>query len=535
MVHVAGKVLLGLGLMFTGVQMLSSGLRYLGSRQFRMLTTRFVSSRTRAITFGLGSGALMQSTSAALVILAGLICAGLVSVPQAIAILTGFSVGNCLLVFVVSLNVAVAVMFVVGLCGITMYLTKDDKIRNYLAVGLGLGLIFFGIEVMVSGVKPLQKEAWFAGAMAFSRHYSILSVSAGMVLGFIAQSSTAVALVAIGLAKDSILDASQTFLFMYGAAIGSTLFKALLGKAFGGTSRQLVRFVNLFNFFGAAVFILLYYVEVYLHVPLVMALLNALKMDPERQAASAFLLFNVVSAVFFTAVNGPLVRWLARTLPPTEEENLSQPKYLREFEVQEPESALELIRLEQVREMEQITAFISTVEGQYAGLTLQARYEAFKALSDEVTSLLSEIAAMQMRQQTADQLAYLHARQTILGQLADSTVAGVQMIVKARAVPSLAMLSDSCMESIDFLLLIAAEAEGSNSPDQTRMILELSSDNGPTMEQLRKAYMDGDKIATAGGVLTSAEHKECLLDLMMHVEKIVWLLSRLFSLERWEA
>ncbi len=202
--------------------MLSSGLKYLGGRQFRMLAARFVSSRPRAIIFGLGSGALVQSTSASLVILVSLICTSLIDVRQAIAILTGFSVGNCLLVFIVSLDVAMAVMFVVGLCGITMYLTKDDKIRNYLIVGLGL--VFFGIETMVSGVKPLQKEAWFAGSMAFSRNHSVLSVSAGIVLGFIAQSSTAVALVAIGLAKDSILSASQTFLFMYGAAIGSTLF-----------------------------------------------------------------------------------------------------------------------------------------------------------------------------------------------------------------------------------------------------------------------------------------------------------------------
>jgi phosphate:Na+ symporter len=532
MIEVVGKILLGLGLMFTGVQMLSSGLKYLGSRQFRMLATRFVSSRTRAITFGLGSGALIQSTSAALVILASLICTGLINVEQAIAILTGFSVGNCLLVFVVSLNIAMGVMFVVGLCGIAMYLSKDDKLRNYLAIGLGLGLIFFGIEIMVAGVKPLQKEAWFAGAMAFSRHYSGLSVAAGVVLGFISQSSTAVALVAIGLAKNRILDGPQTFLFIYGAAIGSTMLKVVLGKAFGGTSRQLVRFVNLFNIFGAAVFILLYYIEVHLHVPLIMALLNALKVDLDHQAAWAFLLFNLTSAIFFTAVNRPLVRWLAKTLPPSEEEDLAQPKYLHEFGLQEPESALELIRLEQARELEQIAALISTAGREYAGLALNARHDAFRTLAEEVTSSSLEVAAVQMQQQTANRLAYLYARQALLDQLAESTAAGAQVIAKARAVPCLETLSDSCMESVDFLLLLAVEAEGSNLPDHTNMLLELASSNGPTMERLRKAYMDGDKIEGAGAALSSPEDKACLLDLMMRVEKIIWLLSRLLSLKQ---
>lgn len=532
MVLVVGKVILGLGLMFTGVHMLSSGLKYLGSRQFRMLATRFVSSRPRAITFGLGSGALIQSTSAALMILVSLIRTGLIDVSQAIAVLTGFSVGNCLLVFIVSLDISVGVMFVVGLCGITMYLSKDDRLRTYFAVGLGLGLIFFGIEIMVSGVKPLQKEAWFAAAMAFSRHYSMLSIVAGTALGFIAQSSTAVALVAIGLAKDDILDGPQTFLFMYGATMGSTLFKVLLGQAFGGTARQLVRFVNLFNFFGAAVFILLYYVEVYLNVPLVMALLNAFRIELDHQAAWIFLLFNVTSAAFFTVINRPLIGWLVKTIPPTQEESLSYPKYIREFRPQEPESALELIRLEQAHELDQIAAFVSTTDRHYAGLALPARFDAFRTLSKEVASFLSEVAAMPMHSQTANNLAYLHGRQILLDQFADSTAAGVQTILKARALPSLETLSDSCMESIDFLLNLAVEAEGSNSPEQTRTLLQLSSANGPTMEQLSKAYLNRDGLSPIGDATTSPEEKRCFLDLMMGTEKIVWLLGRLFSLER---
>jgi Na+/phosphate symporter len=66
-------------------------------------------------------------------------------------------------------------------------------------------------------------------------------------LGFIAQSSTAVALVAIGLAKATILTGPQTFLFMYGAAIGSTLFKAMLGQGFRGTSQQLTLTIKRFR------------------------------------------------------------------------------------------------------------------------------------------------------------------------------------------------------------------------------------------------------------------------------------------------
>lgn len=523
MIEIIGKIVLGLGLMFTGIHLLSSALKQMGSWQFRMLATRFVSSRSRAVVFGLGSGVVMQSTSAALVILASLISAGILNVPQAIAILSGFSVGNCVLLFIVSLNIAVGVMFIVGLCGIAMYLTKDERYRTYLLIGLGLGLIFFGIEMMAAGVKPLQQEAWFTGAMEFSRNYSLLSIMAGMVLGFIAQSSTAVALVAIGLARENILTGPQTFLFMYGAAIGSTMFKVMLGQAFRGTSRQLIRFVNMFNIFGATVFILLYYIEAYLHVPLVMALLNSFRLDLVHQAAWVFLLFNLTSAVFFIAINGPLARWLAKSLPASEEEGLSQPKYLSDLQPEDPDTGLELIRLEQTRELEQIAAFVSTARDNYDGADLSSRHEAFKSLARQVAASTAEVATMPMHHKTAIDYAYFQTRQALLDQLADSTVSGVIYIMQTRAYPLLKGLSDACMESIDFLLNFAAETEKTNAPEEVRIFLDLSASNGPSMEKLRKAYMDSD-------LLGSADKKGCVLDLTMMTERIIWFLNRLVSL-----
>ena len=522
MLEILSKVLLGLGLMFTGVQMLSTGLKQMGSRHFRMFAAQSVSSRGLAVVFGLGSGVVMQSTSAALMILASLISAGILNVPQAIAILTGFSVGNCVLLFIVSMNIAVGVMFLVGVCGIAMFMAKDERYLIYFRVGLGLGLIFFGNLMMSAGVKPLQEEAWFTGAMEFSRNYSLLSIIAGVALGFIVQSSTAVALVAIGLARVNILSAPQTFLFMYGAAIGSTMFKVMLGQAFRGKSRQLVRFVNLFNVFGASLFILLYYLEVKLHIPLIMALLNYFKLDLVHQAAWVFLLFNLTSAIFFILINGPLTGWLAKMLPPSEEEDLSHPKYLSEFQAQDPDTGLEMIRLEQTRELEQIASFIATARKEYEGPTLPMRHEAFKSLAGQVAVSSANVAAMPMLHQTTREYAFVQTRQTLLDQLADTTASGVKIFISAREYPSLKELSSACMESIEFLLNFAAEIEKTKDKVDIQLFLELSSSNGPSMEKLRKAYIDNDKL---GSVCS----KGCLLDLTMETEKIFWLLNCLLS------
>lgn len=523
MFEITGNILLGLGLMFTGVQQLSTGLKQLSSRGFRKIATRFVSSRSKALLFGVGSGVVMQSTSAALMILGSLITAGLLNVSQAIGILTGFSVGNTILLFFVTLPIETAVSFVVGVCGIALYFSKNDQYRNTFLIGMGLGLIFFGIETMTAGVKPLRQEEWFTGAMTFSINYPFLSIVAGAMLGFIAQSSTAVALVAIGLAKANILTGPQTFLFMYGAAIGSTLFKFLLGQGFRGTSQQLVRFVNMFNIFGATVFIILYYIEVYLSVPLVMALLNYLTPSLQNQASVVFLLFNLTSATFFVLINKPLTSWLAKRSPPSEEESLAQPKFLLDLQSEDPDSVLELIHLEQNREFEHIAALFSSSRENYTGPDPATRYKAFKLLSREVTDAIASLATMPMQQLTAKDHAYCQSRQTLLVQIAESVAEGATMITQTQKNTVLESLSTSCMESIDLLLNLALETQRSNETEDIKLFKNLSATNSPSMEQVRKAYVERE-------TLVSATDKGKMLDLTITTEKIIWLLNRLISM-----
>jgi hypothetical protein len=61
----------------------------------------------------------------------------------------------------------------------------------------------------------------------------------------------------------------------------------------------------MFNVVGALFFILLYCIEVYFHIPLVLALLNYLTPVLENQASIVFLLFNLTSA-FFSLSSTPL-------------------------------------------------------------------------------------------------------------------------------------------------------------------------------------------------------------------------------------
>ncbi len=513
----------GLGLFFAGLTQLGGSLKQIASHRFRVLVKRYAHPRGKALLFGLVSGTILQSSSAALMILASLAASGLVTVGEVLPILATFNVGDTVLIFLATFDIRETDLLITGLAAILLYFVKREDWRRILGVLMGLGLIFFGISQMREGVKPLQQMEWVAHLVAYSAQQPLLSIAVGVGLGFVMQSSTVVAAVGVGLVNAGLLDMPQTLVMAYASAVGSSLFKVALGASFTGSARQVVRYQNIFNFLGAGIFILLFYIEKYLHVPLVMALVQNMAARPETQVAIAFLLFKITSAAILTAVEAPLVRWLEKSLPQSAEEELSRPKYLSNWLPEESTGALELVRREQLREIAQIADFFSTARPAPQGPSLAGRLEAISQLGKEVESATRAIMGLDLTQHDSLQLAYYQSRQTVIIELAEVAGETVYAIGQTRENAALAELSGQTLEALEFLLMSTAQDLESEDPVARTMLLELCGDRGPMMAKLRKAYLQPE------GNLSLAD-RSAVLALTNGMEKCVWLLRRLVTM-----
>lgn len=520
---VVGTLLFALGLFFTGLNQLGSQLKELGASRFRTLVTRFTTPEWKALLFGFVSGALMQSSSAAAVIFASMSATGIMPVRKAFPIIAGFNVGNCLLVFLAVINIDVAVLYLAGVAGIGLNFAKKAKARKLFATLLGLGLIFYSITLMKSGVKPLEHEPWFTEAMVVSHNSPTLSVVVGMVLGFIAQSSSVVAMIATSLVSTELLTMPQALIIIYGAAIGSNLFKIILGSTFTGSARQLIRFQNTFNFSGAMAMIALFYLETYLHVPLVMALLERLSHHTGTQVAIAFLLFNVVATILVTVFRPQILRWFDRTLPPSIEEQLSRPKYLLDVDPEDAETAMELLWREQNRELSQIGDYFRTLRSSNSEPALPARTEALHQLGRRVATSARAIMCLNLNQQLLRRLGFFQTRQTILGELSDAAQEAVESIRRARQTPTLVSLASHMHETLETLVkAVERECEAPDEQARQKLLLECK-DPGPAVERLWETYL-------ANGATVSTAEREQVLHLTSVVQKNVWLLRRLLRM-----
>ena len=445
----------GLGLFFAGLTQMGGSLKQIASHRFRILVKRYAHPRGKALFFGLVSGTIMQSSSAALMILASLAATGLITVHEAFPILAMFNVGDTVLIFLATFDINEADLIITGLAAILLFFVKREDWRRVLGVLMGLGLVFFGIAQMREGVKPLQQMAWVTHLVAFGAQQPLLSIAIGVGLGFVMQSSTVVAAVGVGLVNAGLLDMPQTLIMAYASAVGSSLFKMALGSAFTGSARQIVWYQNIFNFFGAGIFILLYYIEKYFHVPLVMALVQQLASRPETQVAIAFLLFKITSAAILTLLDAPVACWLEKRLPQTAEEELSRPKFLSSWSPEESTGALELVRREQLREIAQIAEFFSTLRPESKGPGLNGRHDALAQLGKEVENATRAIMALDLTQNDSLQLTYFQSRQTVIMELAE--VAGETVLAIGHAREN---FSHDCPHGLFLFWERAVEARG---------------------------------------------------------------------------
>ena len=340
----------GVGLFFFGLHLMGTGLKQASSRRFRSLLAHFTRRAWRGSLLGILAGVLLQSTTAVTVILASMADTGLVTVRQALPVVAWANVGTTFIVFAGVLDLHTFVLYLLGVSAVAFVFSGEVRWKPLIGVALGLSLLFYGIDAMKGSAADLRGEPWFNVLLTQARGSYLLAFGAGAAFSFLTQSTTAVALIAVTLAKAGMLGVDETLMIVYGGNVGSTFSRMILASGLKGSSRQIAHFQDLYKIGGSALFVLLFYVELYSRLPLVKALSAAISGGAlETQAALANLFCNLAPALLLTPLLGPTHRLLDRLWPPTEAEDFAKLKYLHPQALNEPESAIDLVEKEQAR------------------------------------------------------------------------------------------------------------------------------------------------------------------------------------------
>ncbi len=519
---IAATFLLGFGLLLAGISGLGEVLKQIGSRPFRRLATRYMHPRWKAFSLGLAAGVVLQSFTAAMVILAGLLRNGGVTLTQATAVLSGMCVSGNLLTFLVSIDLRVGVHLMTALGAVALYFRRSERFTHLWSTLFTLGLILYGLEVMVDAVRPLRNAPWFEQALVTAGHAPVWTLCIGVALGFLTQSSLAVTVVAVGMVRSGILPLADAQLAALSSLFGSVAFKSLLGTSIQGAGRRMFVLTNLAHVAGTAVFVTLQLVEMQTKAPLVMALMAHTGTPPSVQLAQAYTAASILIAVILYLMNPSITDRLRYLFTATDGDDPSRPAYLTSAMNEAPELLLEMAHLEQMRLMQLTAGLLNYPNDKQAKPPIRTRIQALRELHHAISDALADAGTHLTDREAIVRQTLLLERQVTLGELITSLSDLDMALSRSICVEPLQPLAVNCYEGCMFLMSQALEHLRGERLDP-ELYTRFFSDRNPQMQTLRQVYLDRFDNAT--------DARELLVDLTMAYTKLVWQLGLLVSAE----
>ncbi|MTI85298.1 MAG: Na/Pi cotransporter family protein [Firmicutes bacterium] len=339
----------GLALFLFGIKYMSEGLQSAAGKRLRYFLEKGTKTPLRGVLTGATVTALIQSSSGTSVLTVGLVNAGLLNLRQAIGIIMGANIGTTLTAYLIGFEIKEYALPIMAVGAVLLFFLKQEKAKLIGQVLFGFGTLFYGMEVMGSGLKPLRDWEYFLHLMTNVQENPLIGVAIGTVFTVVVQSSSATIGVLQELASQGLVTYQQAVPILFGDNIGTTITALLAAIGASVAARRAAVTHLLFNLSGTAVFLPLTIVGIF---PEIVRLLTDYlyvflpgfegawaTMNIRMQIAQTHGVFNLTN----TLVQLPLVgflAWAVTRLVPSREGELRESKYLEPRVLGNPDVAL---------------------------------------------------------------------------------------------------------------------------------------------------------------------------------------------------
>ena len=217
-----------IALIFWGTYMVKSGMLRTFGMSLRSWLAQNLSNRFSGFVTGFCLSSLLQSSTAATLLVAGLQSEGLLNTLIAISCIFGAELGSAFVACVLSLNLACIAPALI-LAGVIMFFCFKPSTRQgqFGRILLGLAFIMVAINQIVVSTEPLRSNGEIAVFFDLLHDYPILSFFAGTILAVGCVSSLAAVIVAASLFSAEVLSFGASLWMVLGANAGSTVLALL--------------------------------------------------------------------------------------------------------------------------------------------------------------------------------------------------------------------------------------------------------------------------------------------------------------------
>ena len=343
----------GLALFLFGMNSMSDALQKAAGERMKQILSFLTKNPIMGALAGALVTAVLQSSSATTVMVIGFVSAGLITLPQGISVIFGANIGTTMTAQLMAFKISDYIYPIIFIGFLVYFIAKSEKAKNIGMVIFSFGLLFEGIEIMGSVMKPLAGSAVFTDLMGRVSEIPALGVLLGAAMTLVVQSSSATIAVLQNFASQPAADGVTSVIGLAGAIpillgdnIGTTITALLASIGQSKAAKRTAISHSIFNITGSIVFACL--------IRPFAAFITYISPSGNevdviaRQIANAHTCFNIVCTLIWLPLLPVMVKLVTTIIPGKDKlpQTDCKPKFLDEKLLDQPVAAMYLLSQE---------------------------------------------------------------------------------------------------------------------------------------------------------------------------------------------
>lgn len=276
------QMLGGLAMFLYGIEVMGDGLKNSSGEALKRVLEKVTGNVFMGVLTGTIVTAVIQSSTATIVLAVALIGAGVLNLKQAVSIVYGANIGTTITAWLTNLafmesgdnwllwlfdtDTLAPIALFVGI--VLIMFIKSNKTKTVGDICIGFGILFVGLMNMTGAVKGFADSPMFVEFLSSFSQSPLLGILAGLVITVIVQSSSATVAMLQSLSATGAMDFAGVYPIIMGINIGTcivTAFYCFVGGSARDSKRTGVAHVA-FNTIGTVIVMIIMSLMQYFNV-----------------------------------------------------------------------------------------------------------------------------------------------------------------------------------------------------------------------------------------------------------------------------
>lgn len=393
----------GLGLFVYGIHLMGEGLHKFAGNRIRQTLKSLTANPMLGTVFGTIVTAIIQSSSATTVLAVGFVNAGLMTLDQTVGVILGANIGTTVTAQIIAFKLTDYALPIIGIGFALNFFCARKSLKHIGEFLLGFGMLFLGLSIMTSVVKPLAQNSAIRTSFIMFSNNLFFAVLTGVIVTAIIQSSSATTGIVLALAAADLITLNGAIPLILGCNIGTCITALLASIGTNLNAKRTAMAHVMFNVIGSVVFLILL-------KPFKFVVIHT-STDLVRQCANAHTLFNIIGALAFLPFTRSYTRLIKRIIKSkgeAEEEYI--PTYLENHLLNTPEFAIEAATKEIISTLKLTRKMItSAMKGFFENDTkylqkIDTEEEAVDARRLDITNYLVELMQRELSEEVSKKI-----------------------------------------------------------------------------------------------------------------------------------